>query len=100
MPTGCLKVRNGSNPAAQAKRPVSLFAFFKSVIDGSAPTDSITGFTTNDAAILSGYGSAAAVAAISSATAVGGNTTGQLSDNTKIEFVGCTGSLTGHRFSD
>ncbi len=79
------------------------FLFNKAIINGSAPTDSITGFFSStvaggDQAILQGYGTAAAGIALATAQSSGGNTTLTLSDNTKITFVGVSSAslLSGH----
>jgi Ca2+-binding RTX toxin-like protein len=74
--------------------------FFWSGYDGGR-NDVISNFSAIDYVYLGGYGPGGAAAAIAGATTTGGSTTITLSDNTKITFIGVTGStaLNGHIYS-
>jgi Ca2+-binding RTX toxin-like protein len=61
---------------------------FNFVLGNSGGTDFVTDLTSPDVVNLIGYGANAAATAIAGATVSGGSSTIQLSDATKITFVG------------
>jgi Ca2+-binding RTX toxin-like protein len=79
---------------------VNTFFFFPSS-GGPSANHVIADFSSIDNALLLGYGSGAASAAIATAQVAGNSTTVTLSDNTRITFTGITdpNALAGHFFS-
>lgn len=77
------------------------FIFVKTFINGAAPQDVVTDFSTHDAVLLSGYGAGEAAADLASASSSAGNTTLTLSDGTRVTFLGVASAsvLQGHVIS-
>jgi RTX calcium-binding nonapeptide repeat (4 copies) len=76
---------SGSDTLTGGVASHDVFVFFSSN-GGIAANDLVMNFSANDTVLLSGYGAAAAGAALSSATSSGGATTITLSDSTRITF--------------
>jgi len=74
------------------------FVFFRDHTAAAGNINIVTDFNSNDVVLLQGYGSGQAATALASAVTSSGSTTLTLSDNTKITFVGLsgTGELINH----